>query len=385
MSLLAAFLLSLKFTADANNSHIILQKSHEMPVFLLMFSPYCGHCIKVHPVWEELMKKYESSKDIMIAEIDCVNHREQCKPIFSATGWPTFLTIVKGKATQVRPTRTLEFFSQIVDQLVQRDYSVPCLVYPLDFAHDYPAFVLAAHGRTNAEVCKELKTIEGFVPAVENRMFYVPQQEAFQTEYVAFLNTKTMIDYEGTINIPEMVKWTHDLSMMAFGQWRLDDGLVTTRRFGFMVTSDVRHVSRFKSAVGDVLKDVLIGKIDEKEFTEKEPNVNISAPALVLSDREKRKFAVVNNISSDKQLREILQAYIDGEWDEKMDTSLDNLFPESSREKVYRPVKPVNVPKKNSKKLISGGIKVLIGIIGVGLFVAVASTLVMLRGYTKQE
>ena len=382
--LASLFLVSLKFTAHENNSHLIVSTSHEIPVFLLMYSPHCGHCIKVHPTWKELMDKYESSKKIMIAEIDCVNYREQCKSVFSASGWPTFLTIVKGKITQIRPTRTLEFFSQVADQLIQRDYSIPCLVYPVDFAHEFPSFVLSVKGMKDAEMCRQLKQIEGFVPGIEHKMFYMPGP-ASETEYAAVLGNDIVVNFEEELSIPLMVKWTHDMSLMAFGNWKLDEGLVTVRRFAFMVTSDLRQVSRFKSAASSVIKDALVGKVDYSEFTEKEPNVNVSAPALVFADKEKQKFLVVNSINSDRQMRDLLADFVAGKLDDQMNITLPNLLPGGPRRELSE-VKPnAGVPKK-SKKLVSGGIKVVLVIFGMGLFVAVVSTLMMLRGYiAKQE
>ena len=383
--LASLFLVSLKFTAHENNSHLIVSTSHEIPVFLLMYSPHCGHCIKVHPVWKELMDKYEASKKIMIAEIDCVNYREQCKSVFSASGWPTFLTIVKGKITQIRPTRTLEFFSQVADHLIQRDYSIPCLMYPVDFAHEFPSFVLSLKDTKDAEVCRQLKQIEGFVPGIEHRTFFIPAP-ASETEYAAVLANDIVVNFEQELSIPLMVKWTHDMSLMAFGNWRLDEGLVTCRRFAFMVTSDLRQVSRFKSAASSVIKDALVGKVDYSEFTEKEPGVNVTAPALVFADKEKQKFFIVNSIDSDRQMREVLADFIAGKFDDQMNITLPKLLPAGSRRELSELNPNAGVSKKSSKKLVSGGIKVVLVIFGMGLFVAVVSTLMMLRGYiAKQE
>ncbi|XP_053678795.1 thioredoxin domain-containing protein 5 homolog [Anopheles nili] len=64
--------------------------------FVKFFAPWCGHCTKLAPTWEELARSLEQEQDIRVSKIDCTQYRPICTD-FEVKGYPTLLWIEDGK------------------------------------------------------------------------------------------------------------------------------------------------------------------------------------------------------------------------------------------------------------------------------------------------
>lgn len=64
--------------------------------FVKFYAPWCGHCQKLAPTWEELGKSLEHDGSVSIAKIDCTQFRPVCQD-FEVKGYPTLLWIEDGK------------------------------------------------------------------------------------------------------------------------------------------------------------------------------------------------------------------------------------------------------------------------------------------------
>ncbi|ORX37455.1 thioredoxin-like protein [Kockovaella imperatae] len=58
-------------------------------VFAEFFAPWCGHCKKLAPVWEELGEKYQNSKNVVIAQMDATLNDIPPTAPFKVAGFPT--------------------------------------------------------------------------------------------------------------------------------------------------------------------------------------------------------------------------------------------------------------------------------------------------------
>jgi len=98
--LVAALLVSaevIKLTAD-NFDTIVLDPSKD--VFVKFFAPWCGHCVRMAPAWEELAN---ANTGAVIAELDATQHQAVSSK-FGVRGFPTIKLFTKsdkaGKAYQ---------------------------------------------------------------------------------------------------------------------------------------------------------------------------------------------------------------------------------------------------------------------------------------------
>lgn len=69
-------------------------------VFLKMYAPWCGHCKAMKPDWDSLMEEYESSENILIADVDCIGDG---KPLCDNAGVKGFPTIKWGDPANLSP------------------------------------------------------------------------------------------------------------------------------------------------------------------------------------------------------------------------------------------------------------------------------------------
>jgi len=69
--------------------------------FVKFFVPWCGHCQRLAPIWEQLAYKAESAT-VKIAEVDCSKYGKLCDQN-KVDGYPTLILFKNGKRVQEYP------------------------------------------------------------------------------------------------------------------------------------------------------------------------------------------------------------------------------------------------------------------------------------------
>lgn len=79
-------------------------------------APWCGHCQKLAPTFEELARALEHETTINIAKLDCTEFRPICKD-FDVKGYPTLLWFENGKKVdKYSGPRSLDDLKAYVEQ-----------------------------------------------------------------------------------------------------------------------------------------------------------------------------------------------------------------------------------------------------------------------------
>jgi len=84
--------------------------------FIKFYAPWCGHCKKLAPIWDDLDRKILSDhgfKGIKIAKVDVTQNRELGKR-FEIEGFPTLLFFADGKMYDYMGGRTLPQLEEFV-------------------------------------------------------------------------------------------------------------------------------------------------------------------------------------------------------------------------------------------------------------------------------
>lgn len=84
----------IELNEDNFNTHVAKGKH-----FIKFYAPWCGHCQKLAPVWDDLADSLEHDISVSISKIDCTKYRPTCQE-FEVKGYPTLLWIEDGKKVE---------------------------------------------------------------------------------------------------------------------------------------------------------------------------------------------------------------------------------------------------------------------------------------------
>ncbi|AAZ12643.1 protein disulfide isomerase, putative [Trypanosoma brucei brucei TREU927] len=73
----------------------------EKHVFVMFYAPWCGHCKRLKPKWEELAKEMKDETSVVIARLDADKHRNVAER-FDVRGYPTLLLFARSKKEGLR-------------------------------------------------------------------------------------------------------------------------------------------------------------------------------------------------------------------------------------------------------------------------------------------
>jgi protein disulfide-isomerase-like protein len=84
---------------DDNFDSIVLDSSKH--VFVEFYAPWCGHCKRLAPTWDELGKTYDGESDVVIAKLDADRWKAKATK-YGVTGYPTLMSFPKYNKEGIR-------------------------------------------------------------------------------------------------------------------------------------------------------------------------------------------------------------------------------------------------------------------------------------------
>jgi len=84
--------------------------------FVKFYAPWCGHCQKLAPAWQELAKAFEKDETVKIAKVDCTLHQAVCQE-HEVKGYPTLAYFRAGRKVETyKGARTLSELKEFVTE-----------------------------------------------------------------------------------------------------------------------------------------------------------------------------------------------------------------------------------------------------------------------------
>eukprot|EP00475_Leptophrys_vorax_P045139 TRINITY_DN9288_c0_g4_i2.p2 TRINITY_DN9288_c0_g4~~TRINITY_DN9288_c0_g4_i2.p2 ORF type:complete len:154 (-),score=7.35 TRINITY_DN9288_c0_g4_i2:241-660(-) len=85
--------------------------------FVKFFAPWCGHCKRLAPSWEELAGS--APREVVVAHVDCTEHKALCEDQ-EIRGYPTLKVFVNGKyREQYQGARDLPSLKSFVEDVAE--------------------------------------------------------------------------------------------------------------------------------------------------------------------------------------------------------------------------------------------------------------------------
>ena len=76
--------------------------------FVMFYAPWCGHCKRMTPVWEE-MARMTAAHGATIAKVDCTENGQLCRR-FGVRSYPTVMLFARGKMYRYSGGRKVDLF-----------------------------------------------------------------------------------------------------------------------------------------------------------------------------------------------------------------------------------------------------------------------------------
>lgn len=75
--------------------------------FVKFYAPWCGHCKKLTPIWDELSDVESLKQDFLVAKVDCTQHKDICQR-FGIRSYPTLKLFANRQVYDYNGGRTLD-------------------------------------------------------------------------------------------------------------------------------------------------------------------------------------------------------------------------------------------------------------------------------------
>lgn len=179
------------------------------PWFVKFFAPWCGHCQKLAPIWEDLANAMKGV--VKVGQVDCTVDKALCDKL-AVKGYPTLKIMKDGKAVEYTGERQLEAFTRTL----LRKFGRKPVISPQEAVEEIrleEVALVVYNPKLDASLAPILQVLTDV--EVEVDAFFVkgywPNREAYNLQNspsLLMIKDAKVVEFTGSLaNATELVAW----------------------------------------------------------------------------------------------------------------------------------------------------------------------------------
>ena len=155
---MAAAVFSAPVTLTADNFEELVFNSGKNAI-VKFYAPWCGHCKKMAPAWDQLGTEFEGS-NVIIGDVDATIHGDLASK-YGVSGYPTLKVFTQEKGTEPEDYNGGRSYDDI-DTYVKENLLVKCKIAEQDGCTDKEkSYIKKMQEKGADKITKELARLEG--------------------------------------------------------------------------------------------------------------------------------------------------------------------------------------------------------------------------------
>ena len=205
LAFLLGIALSFPLELTAGNVDAVLKNDKGLPVFVLVWDPWCPHCKVFKPEWEKLGGVAELQQKVLFAMLNCESEKEVCKRISPGHAFPRLVWIDAGTGAIRRysgnhnindvlafikkqfagPVSVLQSVKDL-EEFVAQSKKQPCLLFNISASDNHSIQVVE-------DVTSQLRHLDVKYGLIPDSLHHYPR-------LVALENGKALEEFHGTFD-----------------------------------------------------------------------------------------------------------------------------------------------------------------------------------------
>ena len=194
------------------NVDVILRNDKRLPVFVLVWDPWCPHCKVFKPEWERLAEVQGWTDRVLFASLNCESERTICKKLSPGNAFPRLLWIdtatdsIRRYSGEINITEILSFVRNQFAGPVEPLHTISELRNFSSESKNYPSFLFNITG-TDAKSIGIVENVTTQLRHLDVKFGLVPDTLEHVPRLLVLENEKALEEFSGSFDPDNLKKF----------------------------------------------------------------------------------------------------------------------------------------------------------------------------------